>query len=410
MRFQQIAAPIMAKGIEDTAFYVYNRFVSLNEIGGSPDRFGTPLEILHGQNIERMKFWPHALIATSTHDTKRSEDVRARLSVLSEIPAQWQERIRKWSRLNKRSRITVDGRIAPDRNEEYLLYQTLIGSWPVGRMENPEYEAFKKRIKDYMLKAMREAKVNTSWISTDTVYEDAIMTFLETTMKNTSDNQFLQDFLSFQKIISYCGMYNSLSMTLLKITCPGVPDFYQGTEIWDFSLVDPDNRRPVDYQKRIKMLEELKNRESEVSLTELTRELTVNKEDGKIKLYLIYKALNYRKTKRVLFEEGEYIPLESMGEKAYHVCAFARRFGDSVTLIAVPRFLTKLIQQPETFPFGKEVWRDSFMVIPFEDAGARYRNVFTGEIISIESHKGAIALFLSDIFMNFPVALMEKIS
>jgi (1->4)-alpha-D-glucan 1-alpha-D-glucosylmutase len=277
-------------------------------------------------------------------------------------------------------------------------------------MENPEHEAFKKRIKDYMLKAMREAKVNTSWISTDTVYEDAIMTFLETIMKKTSDNQFLQDFLSFQKMISYYGMYNSLSMTLLKITSPGVPDFYQGTEIWDFSLVDPDNRRPVDYERRIKMLEGLKNRESGTSPSELTRELIINKEDGMIKLYLIYKSLNCRKIKRELFEKGDYVPLESVGEKAYHVCVFARRFGDSAALIAVPRFLTKLIQKPEIFPLGNEVWKDSFIAIPFEKEGARYRNVFTGEIVSIEIHNGAIALFVSDIFMNFPVALMEKIS
>ncbi|MEW6570831.1 MAG: malto-oligosyltrehalose synthase [Nitrospirota bacterium] len=410
MRFQQLTSPVMAKGIEDTSFYVYNRFVSLNEVGGNPDRFGTPLETFHGQNIERIKFWPHALIATSTHDTKRSEDVRARLNVLSEIPAQWQQQTRKWSRLNKKSRITVDGRIVPDRNEEYLLYQTLLGAWPVNEMENSGYEDFKKRIKDYMLKAVREAKVNTSWINPDALYEDAIMTFIETIMKNTPDNQFLQDFLPFQKMISHYGMYNSLSMTLLKTASPGVPDFYQGTEIWDFSLVDPDNRRPVNYDVRIKMLEALKKRESETNLSDLARELTEHKENGMIKLYLIYKALNYRKQNRELFDRGEYLPLEIMERRADQVCAFARRAADRMAIVAAPRFFTKIIPQPTDLPLGQEIWRDSFIAVPLAEAGATYFNIFTGERFETKRYKNATVLDLSRVFANFPVALVEGFS
>jgi (1->4)-alpha-D-glucan 1-alpha-D-glucosylmutase len=297
----------------------------------------------------------------------------------------------------------------PDRNEEYLLYQTLLSAWPVGQMQNPEYEDFKKRIKDYMLKAIREAKANTSWINPNTLYEDAVMTFVETVMKNTPDNQFLQDFLPFQKIISHYGMFNSLAQTLLKITSPGVPDFYQGTEMWDYSLVDPDNRRPVNYSIRVEMLQELKRRESELGSMKLAKELTFNKDDGMIKLYLIYKALNYRKAHSKLFEIGEYIPLESMGERANNICAFVRRIGNIRTIVVVPRFLTKLISGPDGLPLGKEIWKDSFIVIPFADVGAKYRNIFTGEIVSIMSHKEAIVLFLSEMFMNFPVALMEKI-
>lgn len=410
MRFQQITGPVMAKGLEDTAFYVHNRFVSLNEVGGNPDRFGTTLETFHGQNIERIKFWPHALIATSTHDTKRSEDVRARLNVISEIPGEWRERLRRWSRLNKKRRVIIDGQHVPDHNEEYLLYQTLVGAWPAEQMNESEYEAFKKRIKEYMLKALREAKVNTSWISPNTLYEDAMMTFIDAIMRNTQDNQFIKDFTAFQKMISHYGMYNSLSMTLLKITSPGVSDFYQGTEVWDFSLVDPDNRRPVDYRIRIKMLEELKRGESEIGQSKLARKLTSSKEDGKIKLYLTHKALNYRKAKRELFETGEYIPLESMGEKANNICTFVRRFGNSIALIVAPRFLTKLIQQPEALPFGKDIWKDSFIVIPFEEVGGKYRNIFTGEIVTVVSYKGATALFLSELFANFPEALMEKVT
>ncbi|MDI6891061.1 MAG: hypothetical protein QMC83_09020 [Thermodesulfovibrionales bacterium] len=297
----------------------------------------------------------------------------------------------------------------PDRNEEYLLYQTLIGAWPVGEIDEAGYKVFKKRIKDYMLKALREAKGNTSWINPNTLYEDALMTFIEAIMRNAPDNQFIKDFTAFQKMISHYGMYNSLSQTLLKITAPGVPDFYQGTEIWDFSLVDPDNRRPVDYGERVKMLGELKRCESGILLSELARDLTINKDNGLIKLYLIYKALSYRRKNRGLFETGEYIPLEAIGEKANNVCAFARRSGNSIVLVVTPRFFTKLIQQPEDL-FGKEVWKDSFMVIPFEEGGARYRNIFTGEITTATSHKGATGLYLSDVSTNFPVALMERVA
>jgi (1->4)-alpha-D-glucan 1-alpha-D-glucosylmutase len=408
MRFQQITGPVMAKGLEDTAFYVYNRLVSLNEVGGSPDRFGTPLETFHGQNIERIKFWPHALITTSTHDTKRSEDVRARINVLSEIPDEWRKRLIFWRRLNKKNKVVVDGQIVPDFNEEYLLYQTLIGAWPIGQMNKDEYEIFKKRIKDYMLKASKEAKVNTSWINPNAIYEDALSVFIERIMNNTYDNKFLKDFLPFQKKILYYGIFNSLSQVLLKITSPGVPDFYQGTEIWDFSLVDPDNRRPVDYSMRMRMLEGLKKRESEISLSELAEDLTINKDDGRIKLYLIYKALNYRSENREIFEKGEYLTIEVMGENANNVCAFARRIGNTMVLVVAPRLFTGLIQQQENLPFGKEVWKDSFIALPFDAPGVRYRNIFTGETLTAMMHKGATVLYLSEIISSFPVALLER--
>ncbi|OGW52239.1 MAG: malto-oligosyltrehalose synthase [Nitrospirae bacterium RBG_13_43_8] len=409
MRFQQITGPVMAKGLEDTAFYVYNRLVSLNEVGGSPDRFGTALETFHGKNIERIKFWPNALIATSTHDTKRSEDVRARINVLSETPEEWWKCLINWRRLNKKKKPVVEGQRVPDENEEYLLYQTLIGVWPAGSVDEAEYDVLRKRIKDYMLKAIREAKVNTSWISPNAIYEDALSIFIEKVMDNKSDNQFLKDFVPFQRKVSHCGMFNSLSQTLLKITSPGVPDFYQGTEIWDFSLVDPDNRRPVDYGIRMKMLKELKSRESELGPLMLAKELLTNKGDGKVKLYLIYKALNYRKTHGDLFETGEYIPLESMGVMEDNICAFARRIGNESVAVMAPRFFMKLLSEPDSLPLGKETWKDTFIVIPFADVGAKYRNVFTGEIATVASYKGTAALFLSEIFMNFPVALMEKI-
>ncbi|MCK6468430.1 MAG: malto-oligosyltrehalose synthase [Candidatus Brocadia sinica] len=409
MKFQQVTGPVTAKGLEDTTFYIYNRLASLNEVGGSPERFGTPMETFHGQNIERSKFWPHTFIATSTHDTKRSEDVRARINVLSEIPDEWREHLTRWRRLNKKNVVIVEGQTVPDPNEEYLLYQTLIGAWPVEPITGPEYEMFKKRIEDYMVKALREAKVNTSWINPNANYENILMSFIEAILNTTRRNKFLKDFQAFQKQISHYGIYNSLSQTLLKITSPGIPEFYQGTELWDFSLVDPDNRRPVDYSIRIKMLEELKRNEQEMLLSELAKELTINKDNGKIKLYLIYKALNYRKANREIFERGDYSPLEAMGEKAMNVCSFVRQFGNSMALVVAPRFFTRLIQQPESLPFGKEVWKDSVIIVPHEETEKKYRNIFTGEIVTTVSYKDATILYLSEIFAHFPVALLEKI-
>lgn len=409
MRFQQITGPVMAKGVEDTTFYVYNRLVSLNEVGASPDRFGTSLDTFHGQNIERCKFWPHALITTSTHDTKRGEDVRARINVLSEIPPSWREHLVAWSKLNRRKKVVVDGQPVPDRNEEYLFYQTLIGSWPAGSLSDAAlFDIYKQRIKDYMVKAIREAKTHSSWINPNTLYEEAVMIFMETVLSNSPDNHFLSDFVPFQELISLYGRYNSLSQALLKITSPGVPDFYQGSELWDFTLVDPDNRGPVDYTVRKAMLEAIKKRESEVPLLRLAREVMADGMNGKTKLYVIYKALNYRKAHRVVFEKGGYTFLQVIGEKERHVCAFARRFGDATVLAAVPRFFMTLAREHGLASPGENVWADSLVALPADGAGMRYHNIFTGETLETANHKGVTGLQCSEIFGNFPVALLEK--
>lgn len=409
MRFQQLTGPVMAKGVEDTVFYIYNRLASLNEVGGMPDRFGTPLETFHGQNIERIKFWPHALIASSTHDTKRSEDVRARINVLSEIPEEWRRHLVLWRRLNKKKKMVIDNQTVPDPNEEYLLYQTLIGAWPAGTIDEPSYDIFKKRIKDYMIKASREAKINTSWINPNTIYEEMLPIFIDNILDTKSNSQFLKDFLDFHKKISNYGMYNSLSQTLLRIASPGVPDFYQGTEIWNFSLVDPDNREPVDYDIRIKMFDEIKKLDKELGLLELSRELTLNKNNGMIKLYIISKALKYRRDNRELFEHGEYISLEINGERSVNVCAFARRLGNKRAIVAVPRFLTGIFMAQDILPFGAEVWGDSFLVVPYADVGVRYHNIFTGEVVTVQKRNEANILYLSEVFANSPVALLERI-
>jgi (1->4)-alpha-D-glucan 1-alpha-D-glucosylmutase len=411
MRFQQITGPVMAKGLEDTTFYVYNRFVSLNEVGGNPERFGTPLETFHGQNIERTKFWPHAMITTATHDIKRSEDVRARLNVLSEIPNEWREGVIRWSRMNRRKKSVLDGQWIPDRNEEYLIYQTLVGAWPLQPMNDSEHEIFSQRIRDYVLKAVREAKVNTSWISPNLPYEENLMKFIDLILSPSPNNHFLIDIENVQKKISPFGMLNSLSQTLLKITCPGIPDFYQGTEIWDFSLVDPDNRRPVDFNLRNEMLAGLKKKiaMAEPNVWVFARNLVQEWRDGSIKLYVTLKALHFRRENRLLFQEGSYIPLMGSGDLKEHLCAFARLRDEELVLVAVPRFLTGLARNPDEMPFGESVWGDSYVLVPAEIPGKTFRNIFTGETLQRIEKNGEGALPLREVFSNFPVVMLEKI-
>ncbi len=408
MRFQQVCAPVMAKGLEDTFFYVYNRLVPLNEVGGNPEKFGTALDAFHGQNIERSKSWPHGMIATSTHDTKRGEDVRARLNILSEIPTEWNHHINRWSRINKRKKLVIDGQAVPDHNEEYLLYQTLLGIWPLQPMEEADYEFFKKRIRDYMLKAVREAKVNTSWMSPNLTYEEALLRFIDAILSNRQEGPFLKDFYGLQKKVAYFGMLNSLSQTLLKITSPGTPDFYQGTEIWDFSLVDPDNRRPVNFNNRKKMLEALKKKMAAYGsdLPGFVREILPEWGDGSIKLFVTFKSLNYRKENRELFTDGAYIPLMGEGTLKNHVCAFARRGERKVVLVIVPRFLAHLSKVDET-PLGWEVWGDSSITMPSEIVEKRFNNIFTGERVDVTGPDGQNRLMLGEVFANFPVAMLE---
>ncbi|ALC15343.1 maltooligosyl trehalose synthase [Desulfuromonas soudanensis] len=407
-RFQQLSGPVTAKGVEDTAFYVYNRLVSLNEVGGSPERFGLPLEAFHGQNIERGRSHPQALLATSTHDTKRGEDVRGRINVLSEIPEAFRDALARWRRLNKKKKTLVDGQPAPDPNEEYLLYQTLVGTWPTAPATAEEFFAFRQRIRDYMRKAVREAKVNSSWIRPNEAYEEALLSFVDLLLQDHPGNLFLADLGAFQVLTSRCGMFNALSQTLLKMTAPGLPDFYQGSELWDLSLVDPDNRRPVDFALRRRHLEELGKREKEEGLLRLARELGETMGDGRIKLFLIRQALGLRRARRRLFEEGSYLPLEVRGERSDHVCAFARREGEREVIVVAPRLFTRLLQNPADLPLGQRVWEKTCLVLPAGEE-ERYRNVFTGEISPSRPQGDLRVLLLSELLADFPVALLERI-
>jgi (1->4)-alpha-D-glucan 1-alpha-D-glucosylmutase len=408
MRFQQLTGPVTAKGVEDTAYYVYNRLVSLNEVGGNPERFGIPLEAFHGQNIERSRSYPLTLLATSTHDTKRSEDVRARLNVLSEIPERWRAALSRWRQLNRKKKTLVDGQPAPDPNEEYLLYQTLIGAWPIEPSVG-EFSAFRQRIRDYMLKAVREAKVNSSWTRPNAAHEEALVRFVDLLLEETPDNHFLTDLREFQRLTSHCGMLNSLSQTLLKMTVPGIPDFYQGSELWDLSLVDPDNRRPVDFELRRRRLEAIRQQEEQAGPLALAREFATDMRDGSIKMYLIRQALGLRSGQRELFEKGAYLPFEVQGERADHVCAFARSLGDASIIAVAPRFFTRLVGDPGWQPLGPEVWQGTRIVLSPEGIGGRYRNVFTGEILAAARREGSWMLALAEVLANFPVALLERV-
>ncbi len=412
MKLQQCTGTVMAKGLEDTAFYIYNRLVSLNEVGGDPERFGVSLTSFHKENAQRQGRWPYSLLATSTHDTKRSEDVRARINVLSEIPEEWKAHLVRWSKLNKKKKLAVDDQVIPDRNEEYLSYQTLLGTWPLEPMDQTTYTVFKERIQRYMEKAIKEAKVNSSWVNPNKTYDEAVREFVEAILEEGRRNPFLEDFKVFQRKVASYGIYNSLSQTLLKIASPGVPDIYQGNEIWDFSLVDPDNRRPVDYEIRKRMLRALKDRTAgrDRNLVEVASELVKNKADGRIKLFVNFMALNHRRSNRHLYLEGTYLSLEACGSKKDHICAFARKHGDQVVLVIVPRFFTRLTQTEVEPPLGAPVWGDSSLVIPEGKVGESYRNIFTGETVEAVQREGKPVLPLGHVFATFPVALLEPSS
>ncbi len=377
MKFQQLTGPLMAKGYEDTALYVYNRLISLNEVGANPAEFGIPLNEFHKKIRSRGIKWRYSLNTTSTHDTKRGEDVRARMNVISEIPDEWNVRVRKWYNMNLRYKKEHNGRFFPDKNDEYFLYQTLIGTLP---FEGKPDEVFLKRIKEYAIKVVREAKVHTAWVKPDEIYENAFLSFIDNILTESGSNVFLDDFLDFHRYSSFYGMFNSLSQTIIKLSAPGVPDFYQGAELWDFNLVDPDNRRPVDYSLRKDLLKTIKAKESE-STDSLFDYLFSSMHSGAVKLFTINKILKARRENRELFEAGRYSRLKAGGIHKNSIISFMRRFEDEALIIAVPRFLTGIVE-PEKLPLGKKIWGNTCLKIPF--AFKNVKNLLTDESISWE--------------------------
>ncbi|WP_448206338.1 malto-oligosyltrehalose synthase [Azospirillum sp. sgz302134] len=391
MRFQQYSGPVMAKGLEDTAFYRYNRLVALNEVGGHPDHFGVSVSAFHRANQDRATRWPHAMLGTTTHDTKRGEDTRARLYALSEMPDEWERQIQTWSRLLRARRGDVEGTAPPDRNDEYLFYQLLLGAWPAeltgvdpSSLDPHTMTEFAERIAGAMTKSMREAKVHTTWAAPNEAYESAMLSFVHDALDVTRSNAFFDAFLPFQAQLARIGMVNGLSQTLLKLTAPGVPDVYQGCELWNFSLVDPDNRRPVDYAARRALLDEVEGAD--------IAGLFNRWQDGAVKLALTRRVLALRADKAALFRDGAYEALEAAGTRAEHVVAFARTLADDAVVVATPRLMGSLGERPD--------WGDTSVPLP---RGQRWRNALTGATLEADGAVTAAALF-----QDFPVALLVR--
>jgi (1->4)-alpha-D-glucan 1-alpha-D-glucosylmutase len=405
MKFQQFTSPVMAKGLEDTAFYRYNRLVSLNDVGGDLQRFGVTVEEFHAANSERCAAWPHAMLATSTHDSKRSEDVRARINVLSEMPGLWWQHVREWTRFNRSFKVKINDKFAPSANDEYLLYQTLVGAWPANALREEECKAFRERMQAYMLKAMREAKQNTSWINQNDEYENGVSAFIETILKQEPQNRFLSDFLPFQQRVARLGVWNSLSQTLLKLTCPGVPDIYQGNDSFDFSLVDPDNRRPVDYGYRRQAFDHIKSLAGSLELSSLRRLI---EEPTHLKLYVTWRALCLRKEFSNVFLRGRYSPIGIEGEKSEHAVAFCRECDGRQILVVAPRLVGGLLEGTEMSPLGNKVWGDTFLSIPASSNSQPYQNIFTGETMNPKPAELNRKLRLGEVLGNFPVALLRQ--
>jgi (1->4)-alpha-D-glucan 1-alpha-D-glucosylmutase len=399
-KFQQLTAPVMAKGVEDTALYVYNRLVSLNDVGGDPAEFGFPPARFHQASAHRARRWPHTMLATSTHDNKRSEDVRARIDALSEMPAGWRLQLKKWHRMNASRKAEVDGVPAPSRNDEYLLYQTLLGTFPSGAPSGAALRKYRDRIVAYMSKAMREAKARTSWARVNEAYEGATSDFVHALLDDTRPNAFLDDFRVVAATVAWIGYLNSLSITTLKLASPGVPDIYQGNEVWDFSLVDPDNRRPVDYRARHAMLAEIRAL-GDTPGPALDAMFT-NLEDGRAKLHVVWRLLALRREREALFLEGGYTAVRATGPGARHVVAFARRHAREAVIAVVPRLVTGLGVGTGVLPCGERTWGDTRIDLPFLEDGTEVRDALTGSVHVVAGG----GLPLAAILARLPVALL----
>jgi len=438
MKFQQYTGPVQAKGLEDTAFYRYNVLLSLNEVGGDPRYFGSGPGPFHQANQRRREEWRYSMLGTSTHDTKRGEDARARINILSEIPDEWEDQVRRWTVQNAAAKTQMGKDSAPDRNDEYLFYQTLIGAW-AGELSGTSLQSLRERMRDYMLKAIKEAKLHTSWVAPNEAYEKGVEKFVETVLNEAPENSFLNAFAPFARRVARLGAVNSLSQVILKSTAPGVCDFYQGTELWDLSLVDPDNRREVDYSRRQDLLENiLPLLESSLDYAESGRRTTEARvlvaqgmrgssdwhaersaedismelrglfehwDDGSIKMFVTAATLRFRKRHPELFLEGSYIPLEARGSWADHVVAFARTSGDHVLLVVVPRLIVPLVHTDESWPIGPESWGTTTLSLPAELAQRTYRGVLAPGEWRATQADGSAGLPLAGLLKDCPVGL-----
>ena len=398
-RLQQTSGPAAAKGVEDTALYVYVPLVSRNEVGGAPDR---PLDDavgrFHRANVERACHWPSSLTCVNTHDTKRSADLRSRLDVLTECAADWQRCVARWRRLNRRHRATVKGRLAPDTNTEYLVYQTLIGIWPTPRAgrraddlpDRAWFESARARLEQYMLKAVKEAKTRTSWTEPDESYENALKQFIVAILAGGDDAPFLADLARFVAKIAIPGHLNALVRLVMQLTVPGVPDTYQGDELWTFTLVDPDNRRRVDYAKR----EELLASSAAGPLESL------HPSDERLKLAVLQRLLNIRREHAALFAMGSYEPIELRGTLATHFVAYARGNDDAQLIVIAPRLMTRLLSPDAALAdLG-----DTEIVLPMGVRPGAFRDVLRERNVHLS--RGSTSLAHGDILTKLPIAVL----
>jgi (1->4)-alpha-D-glucan 1-alpha-D-glucosylmutase len=408
MKFQQYTSPVMAKAVEDTAFYRYVRLLSLNEVGGDPRRFGSNVETFHRANQERAAEHPHAMLATATHDHKRGEDVRTRIDALTEIPALWERAIRRWNRLNDGHRATSENGGAPTENDEYMLYQVLIGTWPAEWLGLPPAAidatargAYADRIETYLRKALREAKFRTSWTNPNTAYEDGALGFARALLTAGKADIFFGELHALATECAAVGAISSLAQTVLKLTVPGIPDIYQGCEFWDLSLVDPDNRRPVDYTMRLETLRSMSARVARGKSAELAAELLETWHDGRVKAYVTWRLLQLRKERETLFLGGSYAPLETTGPFAEHLVAFAR---EDVVVVA-PRLVRRTIDRTSgmlALAFGDERIR-----LP-SDAAGTYVDRFTGATFGSSSDEHGLYFEAKALLGSFPVAVLTR--
>jgi (1->4)-alpha-D-glucan 1-alpha-D-glucosylmutase len=409
MKFQQYTGPVQAKGLEDTAFYRHNVLISLNEVGGDPRRLGRSVAEFHEANRRRLGHWPHAMLATTTHDTKRGEDARARIDALSEMARDWRIAVSRWSDCNEPNRTALGSELAPSRNDEYLFYQSLLGVWPPEDPRTPSSELV-ERVVEFMLKAAKEAKLHTSWTSDNRAYDDALGAFVERSLTGATAERFLATFRPFAARVATIGMVNSLAQLVLKLCAPGVPDFYQGTELWDLSLVDPDNRRPVDFAARHRILDSLAphldGAAPTAQLRPLAAELLAKWPDGRIKMWITACGLRLRARRTETFSAGEYHPIDASGDRAAHLVAFARAYGGEDVIAIAPRLPVKLTSAEHPLPLGERSWGNTRVLFPRGDvAFAGYRNVLTGETVGAEN--GAITV--AEVLSTLPVALLERV-
>jgi (1->4)-alpha-D-glucan 1-alpha-D-glucosylmutase len=409
IRFQQTTGPAQAKGLEDTAIYRSVRLVSLNEVGADPLRFGSSPAAFHDLNVARLRRWPGSLATTATHDTKRGEDTRLRINALSEIPEEWSLHLGRWAQWNAHLKPTVGDAPVPDAREEYLLYQSVLGAWPFDAGSDEEAPAgLAPRIQEYMVKAAREAKLNTSWTDGDPSYVDALRSFVAAILEGPDRGPFLRDFVPFQRRVARVAVVHSLSQTLLKLTAPGVADVYQGTELWDFSLVDPDNRRPVDYERRRELLDRINADLSHgQARDEIARRLFAAPADGAIKLYVTATALRHRRDHSALYTSGAYRPLDADGACRNQVIAFGRSREGQHVIVAVARLVAgHMGPEGMTAPLGMDTWSNTRLLLTETPLPRRWRDVLTDRCIDALPVEGTTALPLGEVFGRLPVALL----